>query len=138
MQTNAELTRASQHNAAGRPRSLHIAIIAAGYLIALFGAVSIFSVSLTISLLTTVAGCILLALASRHGYASPRLTWRTWLVWVVGTAMILGVLGLIGEDRVRHWTPHPAGYQLAWLICLCAFRHFRQICRHESAPTNAA
>jgi len=120
------------------PSASRVSVIIVGYLIALVGALSVFSVPLSVSLLTLVAGWGMTALASRRDYAAPRFTWRTGLVWVAGSAVILGVLWLIGEDRVRHWTPHPAGYQVVWLICLALFRHLRQIFHHDSLSPHVA
>jgi hypothetical protein len=120
------------------PSASRVCVIIVGYLIAIVGALSVFSVPLSVSFLTLVAGCGVTALASRRDYSAPSFTWRTGLFWVAGSAVILGVLWLIGEDRVRHWTPHPAGYQVVWLICLALFRHLRQIVHHDSSSPHAA
>lgn len=117
------------------PNAVHVGVMVVGYLIALFGALSLFRLPLGVCLLTLVAGGSVLALASRGGYSPPGLTWRTGLVWVAGSVLILGVLWLIGEDRVRNWTPHPAGYQTAWFVALSLCRHLRQIVRHDLPPT---
>ena len=117
------------------PSASHVFVIVIGYLLAIFGALSMFRVSLSVSLLILVAGLSVVVLASRRGYSVPRFTWRTWLVWVAGSAVILGVLWLIGEDRVRQWTPHPAGYQGVWLISFCLFRHLLQIFHHDSSSS---
>jgi hypothetical protein len=120
------------------PGAARVSVIIVGYLIAIAGALSVFSVPLSVSLLTLVAGCGVTALASRRDYSMPRFSWRTGIVWVAGSAVILGVLWLIGEDRVRHWAPHPAGYHLVWLICLALFRHLRRIFHHGSSSPHAA
>ncbi|MCI0351589.1 MAG: hypothetical protein L0Z53_19375, partial [Acidobacteriales bacterium] len=99
---------------------------------------SVFRIPLSVSLLTLVAGLGVVALASRRGYSAPRFTWRTALVWVAGAVVILGVLSLIGKDRVRHWTPHPVGYQIVWLVCVSMFRHLRQIFRDDLSSPYAA
>ena len=128
------ITRRMKSNA-HLPNALQVCVIVVGYLIAIFGALSVFRFPLAVSLLTLVAGLGVVTLASRRGYSPPRFTWRTGLVWVAGSAVILGVLWLIGEDRVRHWTPHPAGYQVVWLICLVLFRHLRQIFHHGASSS---
>ena len=120
------------------PSASRVCVIVVGYLIALFGALSVFRLPQAVSLLMLVAGLGVVALASRRGYSPPRITWRTGLVWVAGSAVILGVLWLIGEDRVRQWTPHPAGYQVVWLICLSLLRHLRHIFHHDFSAPHAA
>jgi len=116
---------------AQNPSALRISVIIVGYLIAIVGALTMFSVPLSLTLLISVAGCGVTALASRRDYSGPRFTWRTVLVYVAGCAVILGVLRLIGEDRVRQWTPHPAGYQVVWIFCLTMFQHLRYLFHHE-------
>ena len=118
-----------------RTPGVRVAIITIGYLITLAGVLSIFSIPISISLAMVMVGFAGTGLAARGVYAVPPVTWRVGLVWMAGSIVILGVLWLIGEDRVRHWVPHPAGYGVAWFICLCAFRHFRQIMHSEPAPT---
>jgi len=120
------------------PSASRVSIIIVGYLIAIVGALSVFSAPLSVSLLTLVAGCGVTALASRRGYSAPPFTWRAGFVWVAGSAVILGVLWLIGEDRVLHWKPHPAGYQVVWLISFALIRHLRHIFHHDSSSPHAA
>jgi hypothetical protein len=110
-----------------RPHPLRIGVIASGYLVAFFGALSTWSIPLLASLLALVGGLTVASLLARGNCAAPRMGWRTFAVWIAGSAVILGILFLIGEEKVRHWTPHPAGYQIAWFVCLSAFRHLRQI-----------
>jgi len=122
-----QMTTSSQSTKGSAASKLRISFIIIGYLIALFGVLTTFRIPLAISLLTMTAGFVVVTLASRGVCTAPRVTWRVGLVWVVGSAMIFALLLLIGEDKVQHWTPHPAGYQVAWFICLVAFRHLRQL-----------
>lgn len=115
------------------PRVSRLTLLTAGYLTALAGALSFFSIPLSLTFSTLIAGCGVTALASRREYAPPRFTWRSMLVWIMGSAVILGGLWLAGEERVRYWKPHPAGYQVAWLISLSLFRHLLHILRPEPA-----
>jgi hypothetical protein len=115
-----------------------VSVIILGYLISIAGALSVFSVPVTVSLVTLLSGGGITALASRRDHSAPRFTLSMWIAWLVGSAVILGALWLIGEDTVRHWTPHPAGYQIVWLIVLTLFRHLHHIFRREvSTPSTA-
>ena len=118
------------------PSTLRLCVIIAGYLIAIAGALSMLSDPWYIAPLGMVMGLGVSAMGAGREYAAPRHTRRSVLVWIAGCAVILGVLWLIGEDRVRHWTPHPAGYQLAWFFGLEMCRHLRQILRHGLAPAH--
>ena len=131
-----QTTSSSLVGISNRLSGLRIGGIAVGYFLALVGNLSVFRISLVASFLTLVIGFAIVALASREAYAPPRLTWRVGLVWLIGWVMILGILNLIGEDKIRHWTPHPAGYQTAWFICLFAFLHFRQLILRSRIMTN--
>jgi len=119
------------------PSTPRLCVIILGYLISMASALSMGSVPLLATFLITVAGGIVVDLASRRDYPIPRHTWRSMLVLIAGCVVIIGVLLLIGEDRVRHWTPHPVGYQLAWLFCLNLIRHLRQI-YHPVSPSPQA
>jgi hypothetical protein len=122
------------------PSALRISIIVLGYLISIAGALSIFSGLLPFfaPLLFLTAGGAVVALGSGPDFAAPRLNWCTGLVCFAGSAVILGVLNLIGADKVRHWTPHPAGYQIVWWICVCLFQHLPWIFRHDPPSPQAA
>jgi hypothetical protein len=136
--TYMQTTTVAQLDLGTQPSGLRIFVITVGWLLSLFGAFSVFSISLTATFLTLAAGGVVITLASRRVCPVPPPSGRDYLVWQGGgTAVIIGVLWLIGEDRVRHWTPHPAGYLPAWYFCLSAFRHLQSIARHESAPANA-
>ena len=119
------------------PSTPRLCVIILGYLITIAGAFSMFSVPLLATLLIIAAGGLMIDLVSRRDYPAPRHTWRSMLVWIAGSAVIMGVLWLIGEDRVRHWTPHPAGYQIVWFFCLNLFRHLRQIYHPVSSSPQA-
>jgi hypothetical protein len=117
------------------PSATRLCVIFLGYLIAIAGALSFLSVPLYVTFLTFIAGLGVTALGAGRDYSAQVFTWRTWLVWIAGCAVLMGVLWLIGQDRIRHWTPHPAGYQIVWLVCLTVFRHLRQILPH--GPSSA-
>jgi len=93
-----------------------------GFAVLLFATLSLFSLPLYMTTISLVAGAILCAVVSIR---QPTMTRSSWIVLVAGMILIFGVLYLIGEDRVRHWRPHPAGYFPAWIVCFHAFRHIR-------------
>src|SRR5436309_1221793 len=101
----------------GSASPLRICIMAVGWLVAIFGALSLFSVPLYFTLLLAVGGTLIGTLVYRD---APAMTWRSWLVLIVGCVLIIGVLNTFGQDRIRHWTPHPAGYLPAWFGCFHA------------------
>jgi len=109
------------------PSATRLCVIIIGYLIAIAGALSFLSVPVHVTFLTFLAGLCVAALGAGRDYAGRAFTRSTWLVWIAGCAVLMGVLWLIGQERIRLWTPHPAGYQLVWLVCLTFFRHLRQI-----------
>ncbi len=126
-----QTTTSSPQNLGSRPSGLRISILVVGYLVALFGALSIFSVQLYISFLLLIAGGVVATLALRP---TPAMTPRSWLVLLAGCVVILVVLYLFGEERVRQWRPHPAGYTPTWFVCFNAFRQIRRVVSHEESP----
>jgi hypothetical protein len=102
-----------------------------GYIISLVGVLSIFRMGMILWMFIYLAGMAVVVLASLNTYPLPKLTWRMQLVWIAGVIVIIGCLSYIGDDRIRNWTPHPAGYQLAWLICLVAYQHMRAIIQRD-------
>ena len=128
-----QASSSSNHNSDTRPSHVRICALIVGYLVALFGALSMSSVPVYISVVLVAAGGLAAALASRP---TPTMTnWRSWLVVVAGWAVILGVLLLFGEERVRHWKPHPGGYIVGWFVCFQAFRHLRHALSHHKGGT---
>jgi hypothetical protein len=95
-----------------------------GYLVMLFGALSLLSVPLHVSFLCMIAGAIFLVISFQD---APAMTRRSWLVMIIGMAVVFGVLSLFGDARVRQWRPHPAGYIPAWIGLFHAFRHIRHV-----------
>jgi len=100
-----------------------ICFLILGYLVTLAGCCFFFSLLMVYLL---AAGCAIMVVAS-IGVPQPRVTWRSTVTATLGCAIIIGVLSLFGQDRVRTWRPHPAGYIPAWLLCLYAFRQLREI-----------
>jgi len=111
-----------------------VCCVVMGYIISLVGALSIFRIGMLQCMLILVAGMVVVALASRNIYPSPKITWRIQLVWIAGVLVIIGCLSYIGDDRIRKWTPHPASYQLVWSICIVAYQHMRAIIQRDSVP----
>ena len=74
-----QTTTSSPQNLGSRPSGLRISILVVGYLVALFGALSIFSVQLYISFLLLIAGSDMLArLDLRLTSGASRLAARHW------------------------------------------------------------
>ncbi len=112
-----------------------ICALAGGWLVAIFGALSLVSVPLYLAFLLLIAGTVIGSLAYRGG---PPMTWGAWVVVIGGCALIVGALSLFGQETVRHWTPHPAGYIPAWVGCFHAFRQVRYLLiQHDKAPEAA-
>ena len=123
------------HDRAGdKPSPVRTCILVIGYLVAISAALSLFSVPLYVSFLLLVTGAVIGTLAYR---ATPAMTWRSWLVLILGCVVILGVLNLFGQERVRYWKPHPAGYIVAWFVCFQAFRHVRFLLSQHDTVTNS-
>jgi hypothetical protein len=103
-----------------RPSWLRVCILVVGYLVTLGACFYFFSLEM---IYLAVAGLLIVFFASR-GNPERRMTWGSTLIAFAGCLVIIGVLSLFGQDRIRHWKPHPGGYILAWFICFHAFRHF--------------
>src|SRR5258707_12933870 len=72
-----QTTSSSRQNVSNRPSRLRILILVIGYLVALFGAMTIFSVQLYFSFLLLIAGLVVGTLALRP---TPAMTPHSWLV----------------------------------------------------------
>jgi hypothetical protein len=113
-----------------------VAALGVGYFVTLAGVLSIFSIPLYTSLLLIAVGTVILLLSDRTKIPMTR---SSWLVLLAGCGLILCALALFGEDRIRHWTPFPAGYIPAWVACFHGFRHVRYaVLRVEGVPNVAA
>jgi len=111
--------------AAGNPPSpVRIALAVLGWILMLGAALSLLIVPFSVTFLLFAAGTVIVFVAFRP---SPPMTWRSWIAFFAGPVVIIAVLSLFGDDRIRQWRPHPAGYIPAWFICLNAFRHFRHM-----------
>jgi hypothetical protein len=113
-----------------------LCLLATGYALMLLGALSIFSAPLYISFLFLLVGAALSVFASFRtpSMTPPPMTKLSWVVLLAGSGILLALLNVIGENTVRHWTPHPAGYGPAWFACFQAFRHFRHIITTSVRP----
>ena len=113
-----------------------LCLLATGYALMLLGALSIFSAPLYISFLFLLVGAALSVFASFRtpSMTPPPMTKLSWVVLLAGSGILLALLNVIGENTVRHWTPHPAGYGPAWFACFQAFRHFRHITTTSVRP----
>ncbi len=103
------------------PRVLALAI---GYVVGLIGVLSTFSIPVYGSLLLIGASGLIVFLSDRTKIPMTR---RSWIVLLAGWALIFCVLALFGDDRIRHWTPFPAGYIPAWVCLFHGFRHVRYL-----------
>jgi len=127
-----------QQDVESRPSRLRMYAFLIGYLVALFGALSTFSVPLYVSFPSLLAGSGLVTLTfiTAPTLTGPIMTWRSWLVMILGWLVIFGILCLLGDARVRLWRPHPAGYLPAWLICFYAVRHIHFWLIHPESHNN--
>ena len=105
----------------------HIVALTTGYFVAIVGVLSFFSIPIYVSLVLMAVGTVISLLADRTNIPMTRVS---WIVLLAGCIMILCVLALFGEDRVRHWTPFPAGYIPAWFGCFHGFRHIQNLILH--------
>lgn len=115
----------------GSASAPRVAVWAVGCAVAVAGALSTFNVPMYLSLLLLLAGSVILALAAP---GTPAMNWRAWLVFVSGSVLIIGVLNLFGEERIRHWIPHPAGYIPAWFVCFVGFRQLWWLGHRHEVP----
>ena len=109
-----------------------VVALATGYVVAVVGVLSIFTIPFYASLVLMAVGTVIALLSDR---ANISMTRSSWIVLLAGCILILCVLALFGENRVRHWTPFPAGYIPAWFGCFNGFRQVRHLIlyhhRHE-------
>jgi len=134
--THMQATTVSQFGFESRPSRLRIAGLALSYAVLLLGVLSLFTVPLYVAAISFAGGVILFRVVSLR---EPTMTWSSWITVVAGMIVIFGVLYLVGEERVRQWRPHPAGYIPAWLVCFHAFRHIRHVIsgRESATPKTA-
>lgn len=113
-----------------------LCLLAAGYVLMLLGALLILRTPLYVPFLFLMVGGALATFASFRTpwMTPPPMTKLSWIVLLAGFGIVIAVLNIIGEDTVRHWTPHPAGYGVVWLACFHAFRHFRHITTTSVSP----
>jgi hypothetical protein len=104
-----------------------VVAVAIGYIVALVGVLSVFSIPVYASLHIMAVGTGIGILADR---TKIPLTRSSWIVLLAGCVLIFCVLALFGEDRTRHWKPFPAGYMPAWFACFLGFRHIRYLILH--------
>lgn len=111
-----------------------IVALAVGYIIAMVGVLSFFTIPFYASLALMAVGTIIGLLSDRTKMPMTR---SSWVVLLSGCMLIFCVLAFFGEDRIRRWTPFPAGYIPAWFGCFQGFRHIRHLVlrhqRHEPA-----
>lgn len=132
-----QATKYSKHDVENRPSPLRAWGMTIGYSLCLFGALSTLSIPLYISFLAILFGGTLVILASpKKAYAVPPMTFRSWIFVIAGMAVIFAVLAFFGDDQVRRWRPHPAGYIPAWWICFHVCRQFRYMLSSHVPETN--
>src|ERR1700720_2494841 len=88
-----------QQGGGGRSFRLRLSAVLVSYLVALGGALSLFSVPFYVTLLVMVGGLITPSVGSRAlpKPAPPKMTWRDWTIYIAGCAVIIGVLSLFGD-----------------------------------------
>jgi hypothetical protein len=119
--------------------SWRIALIGLGFLVMMWGSLGTFPPSrmrLFSGLLLGLLMVLLASLSVATRYHRPSLRARLWFLALAvgGQFVILGTLDWIGEDRIRHWYPHPAGYGSAWFIFVCALYHLSGY--HRQSPSD--
>jgi hypothetical protein len=116
--------------------SFRVVALAIGYVVAMVGVLSIFTIPFYASLVLMAVGTVIALLSDRTKIPMTR---GSWVVLLAGCVLIFCVLALVGEDHIRHWTPFPAGYIPAWFGCFHGFRHVRHlILRHQRHEDVAA
>ena len=111
-------------NTAPWPRIVALAI---GYVVAIVGVLSFFSIPFYASLALMALGTVIGLLADRTKIPMTR---NSWIVLLAGCVLIFCVLAFFGQERIRHWTPFPAGYIPAWFGFFHGFRHVRYLVSH--------
>ena len=84
-----------------------VVALAIGYIVTLAGVLSIFTIPFYASLALMAVGAVIALLSD--GTKIP-MTRNSWIVLLAGCVLIFCVLTLFGQDRIRNWTPFPAGY----------------------------
>jgi hypothetical protein len=101
-----------------------------GYLLMLAGTLSIFRIPFYLSFLLITAGAAIGWLAH---CPMPVMTWYSWLILIGGCVVIFSVLSAFGTERIRHWSPHPAGYIPTWFMAFHIVRQIRYMFSRYSA-----
>jgi hypothetical protein len=105
-----------------------IYILAVGYLISLFAALSLLLIPIYITLLSILAGGALQLAAS---VKSPPMTWRSFLAYITPCAILAVVIWFNGDQLASYWTPRPFGLLMAWVVFFHGFRHLRYAILHS-------
>jgi hypothetical protein len=115
-------------------------LLVVSYVVMLVGVLSSMRAPMHVTVSLVLGGaCLMMAAEFRTpSLGHPAMRARDWMTVLAGMAVIIVVLNWIGEETVRHWTPHPAGYFGAWLFGYHVFRHFRQIVRRCNLPITPA
>jgi hypothetical protein len=101
-----------------------ITAVALGYIVMLAGALSLFTLSFYSTFGLLAIGTAITLLSDR---TSIPMTRTSWTLLLAGFVVIFCVLSLFGQERIRHWTPFPAGYIPAWMAIFHGFRHIRHL-----------
>jgi hypothetical protein len=101
-----------------------VAAVALGYIVSLVAVLSLFTISFYATFGLLAIGTVITLLSDRTNIPMTR---TSWIVLLAGFVLIYCVLFSFGDARVRHWTPHPAGYIPAWMAIFHGFRHIRHL-----------
>jgi hypothetical protein len=101
-----------------------VVALAIGYIVTVAGVLSIFTIPFYASLVLMAVGAAITLLSDR---TKIPMTGSAWVVLLAGCVLIFCVLALFGQDRIRHWTPFPAGYIPAWFGIFHGLRHVRRL-----------
>ena len=111
-----------------------IAALAVGYIVAIVGVLSFLTIPFYASLGLMAVVTLIAFLSDDTKIPMPR---NSWIVLLAGCVLIISVLAFFGNDRIRYWTPFPAGYIPAWFGCFQGIRHVQHLVlrnlKHETA-----
>jgi hypothetical protein len=112
------------------PFSLGMGLILLGGIMGIGAALTTFSIPILATILLITTAIVPALIFKKLGFPSQcSFKRRMGLIWIAGCILIILVLSYFGNERIRQWRPHPAGYQIAWGFLLMTIYQIKDFCR---------